>query len=404
MSARPLEGMLVADFCWVAAGPVGTRLLSDAGATVVRIESSLRPDGLRGRGPYKDGIAGLNRSGFFNNFNAGKYSITLNMNTSKGRELATEIVRRADFVTNNYTPGTMGRWGLDYDSVRAINPRAIYLSMPMMGSTGPRRNFRGLGATIQAIAGINGMTGHPEKPPQGPGFNFPDYMNPYFGIFAVLAALHYRERTGQGQEIELSQYQTTVSLIGSALLTAAVNHESPGRIGNADLEMAPHNLYPCAGDDRWIAIAVRNDTDWRALARVIDDIWTADSRFAAADGRRMAREEIDRRMADWTRPQDAYELMEQLQAAGVPAGVVQNGEDIARRDPQMAARQHYVVLDHPETGPTLHDSQSFRMAGKGVSPIRPAPLLGEHTEWVCETLLGLSRGTIDELRAEGVLV
>ena len=404
MTARPLEGLLVADFCWVAAGPVGTRLLSDAGATVVRIESSLRPDGLRGRGPYKDGIAGLNRSGFYNNFNAGKYSITLNMNSQKGRELATEIVRRADFVTNNYTPGTMGRWGLDYQSVRAMNPRAIYLSMPMMGSRGPRREFRGLGATIQAIAGINGVTGHPEKPPQGPGFNFPDYVNPYFGMFALLSALAYRERTGEGQEIELSQYQATVSLVGAALLEASVNHEVPGRIGNRDREMAPHNFYPCAGDDRWIAIAVRDDDDWKALASVIGAAWASDARFTTGEGRRGATEVLDVQIAAWTRPHDAYELMEQLQAAGIPAGVVQNGEDVARRDPQTAARQHYVVLDHPETGPTRHDSQSFRMGGGSVSPTRPAPLLGQHTQWVCETLLGLTREQIDGLLAEGALV
>ncbi|MEX2372705.1 MAG: CoA transferase [Dehalococcoidia bacterium] len=403
MTARPLEGLIVADFCWVAAGPVGTRFLADAGATVIRIESSMRPDGLRMRGPYKDGIAGQNRSGFYNNFNAGKFSIALNMTTERGRTLARELVRQADIVANNYTPGTMGRWGLDYDSVKAINPGAIYISMPMMASSGPRRDFRGLGASIQAITGINWLTGHPEKPPQGPGFNFPDYMNPYYGVFAILSALHHRERTGEGQEIELSQYQATVSLTGEALLDAEVNGHVQDRQGNLDPEMAPHNIYPCAGDDRWIAIAVRDDQDWRAFCdATTGEPWASDTRFEGVAGRLKHRADLDAAIAEWTRPQDAHALMARLQEAGVPAGAVQDGRDVLD-DPQITARGHYVALDHPEIGPLRHDTQSFRLSGSDIRPARPAPLLGEHTEWVCEHFLGLDRAQMDELYGEGVL-
>lgn len=404
MTGRPLEGLLVADFCWVAAGPVGTRFLADAGATVVRIESSLRPDGLRMRGPYKDGIAGPNRSGFYNNFNAGKFSLALNMTTERGRALAADLVRRADIVTNNYAPGTMGRWGLDYESVRTMNPSVIYMSMPMMGSSGPRRDFRGLGASIQAIAGVNWLSGHPDRPPQGPGFNFPDYMNPYFGVFALLSALHHRNATGEGQEIELSQYQATVSLTGESLLHAAADGVVAGRTGNTDPAMSPHNLYPCRGSDRWIAISVRNEDDWAALRGVGGNAaWVNDPKFETLPGRITYREELDALIGEWTRDQSAPDLAERLQAVGVPAGQVQDGGDVLR-DPQMAARQHYVVLDHPETGPLRHDTQSFRLSATEVRPTLPAPLLGQHTDWVCEHFLGLSREEIDGLYAEGVLV
>lgn len=404
MKNRPLAGLRVADFTWIGAGSFTTKLFSDLGADVIKIESSSRLDQLREARPFKDGVEGVNRSGYFSDRNSSKRSITLNMKHPRARELARDIIRQSDIVANNFTPGTMEKFGLGYADVKAIKPDIIYLAMSMQGASGPEANYLGFGLTMGALTGLQILCGTPENNPVGTGTNFPDHVpNPTHGAFAVLAALRHRRRAGQGQMIDLAQIEPTVALLGPTVLDYTVNNRVAERRGNERPSLAPHGVYPCSGHDRWIAIAVKDDAGWAALAGVLLPKLVTDARFARAEGRWQHRSELDNAILTQTISWQAEDLMQRLQAAGVAAGLVANSEDVLRHDPQLAHRGHWAWFDHAEMGHTVYSALPFRMSNAETQPTTAAPLLGEHTREVCHDLLGLDDAAIDVLRNEGAL-
>ncbi|MEV6781266.1 CoA transferase [Streptomyces sp. NPDC051098] len=402
-STLPLDGVRVADFTWVGAGPFLTKPLADHGADVIKVESRTRTDPIRSMAPFRAGQPGANRSGYFANRNSSKRSICLDLKSPRGRELALNLIAESDVVASNFTPGTMGRLGLGYEDVIAVRPDVIYLEMPMQGNEGPHRNFRGYGLTIAAAGGLLGLTGYPERPPVGTGTNYPDHVpNPLHAAVAVLAALRRRRKTGNGQYIELAQLESTTNVIGPALLAAAEGQHVK-RVANEDATAAPHGVYPCAGEDRWCAIAVSSDDQWDALVKELGKPgWATESLYTTAGGRWVARSELDSAVAAATLTRDANELADALTAAGVPAAAVSDAAQVLA-DPQLNARDHWKTLDHPEMGPSVYDNMPYRLSATPGRLRGPAPLLGDDTRDVCLQLLGLTPDEYEQLSAEGVV-
>jgi benzylsuccinate CoA-transferase BbsF subunit len=400
---RPLEGLKVLDFFWVAVGPMTTGYLAEYGATVVRVESRRRPDPLRSSPPFREAQPGPNRSGYYASYNAGKRALGLNMGHPKAIEVVKRLVAWADVVAENFTPGTMQRWGLGYDELVKIKPDIIMLSTSMFGHGGPLSSQPGYGPVLSSLSGMTGITGWPDRAPTNPYGAYTDFVVPRFAVPALLAALDHRRRTGQGQRLDISQLEAALHFIAPLLLDHATSGREPDRVGNRDPAASPHAAFPCRGDDRWCAIACTTDAEWQALCRVMErPAWTGDERFATMRGRQAHEDELERRIAEWTRDRDAEALMIALQAAGVPAGVVQSNRDLAE-DPQLRARDHFVFLEHPELGVHAVQRSEFRLSrAEGTHPW-PAPDIGTHTVEICADILGMSREEIDALVAEEVL-
>ena len=404
MNRLPLAGLRVTDFCWIGAGSYATKILGDMGAEVIKIESSKALDQLRTGGPYKDKKPGVNRSGYFADRNTSKRSITIDMKHPRALEIVKKLIAKTDIVANNFTPGVMERFGLGYAAVCALKPDIIYLSMAMNGQQGPETNYLGYGASIAALTGLTYLTGLPDRAPVGTGTNYPDHIpNPTHAAFAVLAALRHRRRTGRGQQIDLAQVEPMTALLGPTLLDYTVNGHNQNRVGNQHVWAAPHGVYPCAGDDRWIAIAVMNDMQWANLAEVLGTpAWASEARWTTSTARHDSRVALDALISAETVKWQAEALMHVLQRKGVCAGVVQNAEDVITRDPQLAHRQHWIKLKHAEMGETIYNGPPFRFSRTAVGLRSPAPLLGEHTREICAEL-ELSDAQIDELIAQQVL-
>ncbi len=405
MARLPLSGVRVADFSWIGAGPFTTKFFSDFGADVIRIESASRMDPVRLTPPFKDGVAGPDRSGYFADRNTGKRSITLNLKTERGPEIAKAIIARSDIVVNNFSPGVMDRFGLGYEDVVALRPDIIYLAMSMQGVDGPDHRFVGFGLTIGALAGLQHLSGPADRMPVGTGTNYPDHIpNPCHGAFAVLAALRHRRRTGEGQFIDLAQTEPTIAVLGAAVMDYTINGRIQERCGNDHLRAAPHGVYPCEGKDRWIAICVMNDSQWQQLGPALGHPeWPQESRWSSPEGRCNARAEIDALLAKETVGRDAVATMLLLQQHGIPAGVVQNAQDLVLRDPQLQHREHWVRLDHPQMGQTIYNAPPYRFSQTQTRPSRHAPLLGEHTEHILREFCGMSDEEVAALRAAEVL-
>lgn len=401
MSAA-LEGLKVLDFCWVAIGPMTTRYLSDFGATVVRVESIHRVDTLRTATPHKDGIPGINRSGYFANYNGGKRSLALNMSQPRARELAKELAKWADVVTENFTPGIMERWGLAYDDIRKTNPGVIMFSASMQGRGGPYSNHPGFGPVLTALSSHTHLTGWPDRTPTSPYGAYTDFLLPHLTVAAITAALDNRRRTGEGCHIDFSQLEGSLYFVAPPLIDYAANGRVQTRQGNKHPVYAPHNAYPCDGDDRWCAIACTTDEEWQALCRLMaQPSLASDVRFATAKARRENEDPLDEIIGRWTAPQNAFDLMHRCQKAGVPAGVVETCEDLFN-DAQLSHRNHYVFLDHKEIGRHAYDANCFTLS-ESPPTYQPAPLLGEHTDWVLREILNLPEDEIEDLHASGVL-
>jgi benzylsuccinate CoA-transferase BbsF subunit len=375
------------------------------GADVIKVESAARLDSLRLAPPYKDGVAGVNRSGYFADRNTSKRSITIDMKQPRALALVTRLIESADIVSNNFTPGVMQKFGLGYDAVRKIKHDIIYLAMSMSGSEGPERNYLGYGASMVSLTGLHELSGLPSREPAGTGTNYPDHIpNPTHAAFALLAALRHRRRTGEGQYIDFAQVEPTVALLGPTILDLTANGRVQQRQGNRSFSMAPHGVYPCQGEDRWIAIAVRDDERWLQLRSALDHPdWAMDAAWDSVEGRLAKAAELDALLAHATAPCDGRTLMAKLQKLGVAAGVVQTAEDLVKTDPQLAHRGHWLTLDHAEMGRTIYNSPPFRFSSTPVGLRGPAPILGEHTREVLRELIGVSDAEFDELHAAEVL-
>ena len=401
----PLHGIRVADFCWLGAGSYTTKILADMGADVIKIESSARLDSLRLAAPYKDGVAGVNRSGYFADRNTSKRSITVDMKHPRALALVRRLIEQSDIISNNFTPGVMQKFGLGYDAVREMKPDIIYLAMSMQGAQGPERNYLGYGASMVSLTGLGDLSGLPEREPAGTGTNYPDHIpNPCHATFALMAALRHRRRTGEGQLIDIAQIEPTIALLGPTVLDLTANGRVQQRQGNRHAVLAPHGVYPCRGDDAWIAIAVRDDDGWNQLRAVLGlTEWAAEQRWEHAEGRRQDADELDARIAQATAGWNAAELMVALQEKGVPAGAVHTAADVVDIDPQLAHRGHWLTLDHPEMGPAIYNAPPFRCSRTPVGLQGPAPLLGEHTREVLRELMCVDDDEFEQLEAALVL-
>ncbi len=418
MTRRSLEGIRVADFSWFGAGPIAGNILSVYGAEVVRVESIAKLDGLRSAQPVAvnpDGTPkpGYNVSGYFNNFNAGKLSLQLNVNVEKGQELAYRLIEKSDVFLTNFTPRVIEKWNLQYEQIAAVNPRIIASYAPMQGMWGPHKDFLGFGAVLTPVVGISEMSGMPHRRPFGVGTNYPDYViNPTHTVVAILSALRYRNRTGKGQCIELAQVESVVNVLGTAVADYLANGNVQTRGGNRSPVASPQAAFRCQDDessvgppDRWVAVVCRSDAEWAALCDVLGHSEAAsDARFATLAARKQNEDALEALIDEWTRLWKAEDLMESLQARGVPAGVVQNAQDVLDKDPHVQERGYYQYLDHPETGRAAYDGPGAKLSRTPGYFTGLAPLLGEHTFDVCERILGLTADEIADLMAEEVLM
>jgi crotonobetainyl-CoA:carnitine CoA-transferase CaiB-like acyl-CoA transferase len=401
---KPLEGIKVAEFAAFAAGPVVGKHLADLGATVVHIESKVRPDGFRTHyPPYKDNIYGLNRSGLFALANNDKLGITLNLKKPGATELAKKIAAWSDIVIENFSPGTMKRLGLDYESLRQVNPDLIMLSSSNLGQTGPHAHHAGFGSQLSSLAGFTNLTGHSDGPPQilyGP---YIDYIAVAYGAVALLAALDFRERTGKGNHIDIAQYETGLQFIAPLLLDYKVNGNVAKRADNRDPYAAPHGAYPCKGDDSWCVVSVSSDAEWSALVRAMNDPpWSRQGRFATHEKRKENEPELDKNLGAWTAQFTAREAAEKLQKAGVRCGIVNTMKDLYD-DPQLKHRGQWVALRHPEIGEMRYQRPPFVFSESDTGPTSPDPLLGEHNERFYRDLLGIPEDEYKRLVSAGVI-
>jgi benzylsuccinate CoA-transferase BbsF subunit len=399
-----LKGVRFTDLTWAGAGPFGTKLFSDFGAEVLKIESMTRPDSVRTAGPFKDGIVGTNRSGYFASRNTGKHSVALNLKTEEARSIVRELVSRSDVVCNNFGPGAMERLGFGYEALREIKPDIIYLSMPMYGQDGPRADLLGVGMTISAVTSIMWQTAYGPDDPVGPGTHYPDHAaNPYHAAFSVLAALAHRRKTGRGMKIDLSQVESTANFVGPALVEASATGRELPQIGNRSRGSAPHNVFRALGDDAWIAIAVIDDAQWLALAEAMSRADLAgDATLAHASGRLAALARVEEAVAAWARERSVSDIVAALRPRGIAVAPVASSRELIESDPQLAHRHYWQHVEHPEVGPVLLGSLPFTIDGERIQLRRP-PLFGEHTRDVLGGLLGMSAERIEELNERGVL-
>ena len=389
-----------------AAGPVATRYFAEQGAHVVRIESAARPDFLRTLLFTKESASdphALEKSPMFALLNADKDSLALNLRKPEAVELVYRLAAWADVVAENFAPGVMDRLRLDYQSLRAHNPQLIMLSGCLFGQTGPQRSYPGFGGQGSAIAGFNHLTGWPDAEAHGPYATITDSLSPRYVAVALAAALLHRDRTGEGQRLDVSQIEAGVYSLSEIVVRYSANEEVECRRGNHHEFAAPHAVYVCSGDDRWIAIAVFDDDEWTRLRGAMGDPdWACDSRFDTLATRLEHQDELDRRIGEWTASRDAHALMRELQEAGVSAGAVQNFADL-HEDPQLAHREHFVRLKHRHLGELAFERSGLRIEGAPGILRRPGPELGEHSRELLRSLLGLSDPEIDTLVADGVV-
>jgi crotonobetainyl-CoA:carnitine CoA-transferase CaiB-like acyl-CoA transferase len=402
-AALPLEGLNVADFSWVGVGPISGKYLADHGANVIRIESATKADNLRTAGPYKDNETGWNRSHFFGEFNTSKRSLSLDLKHEGSTEVKHRLLEWADVVLESFTPGAVDRLGIGYDAARRANPGVIMVSTCLMGQTGPVASMAGYGYHAAAVAGFYELTGWTDRPPVGPWNAYTDTIAPRFLTSTLLAALDHKRRTGEGQHIDLGQMEAALHFLAPEILSRQATGESYTRRGNRELQRAPQGVYPCAGEDEWIAIAVEDDSQWAALIRSIGDPdWAKQPEFGTAAGRGADHDAIDAGLSAWTREHKPREAMERLLAAGVPAGHVQRSSDLPN-DPQLIHRRFYREFDHGEMGRVPYTGHAFRVSGYDNGPRGPAPLIGgESFEILCEEL-GFEPEEVAELMANGAI-
>lgn len=404
-SPRPLTGVRVVDFTWIVAGPQATRILADLGADVIRVENESHLDSLRASVLVDDSNPSVNQSGMFNNFNRNKRGITANLHHPRARELVEQLIREADIVTENFSPGAFARMGFSWDRLRELNPKIIYLSISGYGHTGRDSSYLTWGPTAQAVSGLTYISGLPEQPPAGWGYSYLDHSAGYYGAIALLLALRRRNLVNGPQRLDLSQVETGMVMCGVSMLDTQVNDRQSQRIGNRSQHpsLAPHGAYRCAGNDRWIAIAIENENQWIALCKELTATeLLSDDRFISLEARLTSQDELDDAIEVYTRLREPRELMYALQAKGVPAGLAQTTQDKMEHDPQLDMRGFYRRAPTAEVGEHKFEGLPFQYRQLGWDISQGAPALGEHIDEVF-TALGCTPEEIAALRAEAAV-
>lgn len=385
----PFEGLKVVDFSWAGTGPWITQWLAAYGAEVVKVETFQHPDVTRVAGPYKDNQPGLNRASQFLVYNGGKKSFTLNLNHPDGKQLALRLIQWADVVVESFTPGMMRRWGFDYDNLSKLNPQLVMLSTSLMGANGPHAHLRGFGMQLACLASFAELTGWPDRSPVTIFGAYTDILASRLGGAVLLAALDFQRRTGMGCHIDVSQYEASLHFLTPLILQYQVTGSIPTRAGNRSPKASPHGVFPCRGDDRWCAISIFSDSEWNKLCEIMGKPDLAqDHRFKTFSARKRNEDELEKLVANWTIQFSAEELMHDLQQAGINAAVVKTCADLYH-DPQLTHRKHFITVRHPEVGEYDYFSPGFRLQ-KTPLKAEHAPCIGEHNEYICTQILGLS--------------
>ncbi len=390
---RPLAGLKVLDFMWAVAGPTISRALADAGATVVRVESVTKLDAARAFLPFFDNQVGVENSALFNNLSAGKLGVALNLSKPEAREVALDLVRWADVVCEAYSPRAMRSFGLDYESLRAVNPSIVMLSTCLFGQQGPLAGFAGFGNLAAAMTGFYNITGWPDRDPAGPFGAYTDYSSPPVALATLLAAIDHRCRTGEGQYIDFSQAESAVLFLAPAVLDQSIYGRVTHRAGNAHPAISPHGVFPAAGTDRWVAVAAQTDGAWAALAPLIG---RPDLAGLALAERLDRQSELEGLVATWTARRSAADSEAACQAVGIAAHQVQNADELAV-DPQLHHLGHWLTVAHSHHGDTIVEGPRVRLSDTPIGPTRAAPMLGEHTFEVLADLLGYDPDRIADL-------
>ncbi|MGM7671144.1 CaiB/BaiF CoA transferase family protein [Microbacterium sp. A93] len=417
-----LAGVRVLDFSWVVAGPMSTALLAGLGAEVIRVEWPERADNMR-RALFAPGIEPtLDTSCIFATVNIGKRALSIDARHPEGREVLEKLIREVDVVTESFSAGVLAGWGFSYERMRELNPRIIYVSLSGFGHTGRYKDFLSYGPTAQSFNGMTHMSGLPGEQPAGWGFSAMDVVAGWHAAIAVNAALYERSSSGEGQHVDIAQVETGLALLGGAFLDSTVNGNGDGRHGvppgnrsewpdAADARGlrgevgAPYNCYPTNGGERfdYCAITVMTDSQWHALVRAMGSPeWALDPRFEGVDGRLAAQEYLDEKVAEWTRGQDKFDVMNVLQAAGVPAGALQSPEEIAEKDPQLEHRELHIDATHPLLGRRRWESFAFSLSDTPPVFTEHWPLLGGDNDYVLGEIAGLSAEEIERLDRDNV--
>ncbi|MBI4296023.1 MAG: CoA transferase [Chloroflexi bacterium] len=386
----PFQGLKVLDFSWVYTGPFITQWLAIYGAEVIKVESSSHLDVGRRRG----GLGGAA-------WNSAKKSIALNLKHPRGSELCRRLVKWADVMVENFTPGTMQRLGFGYEDLLKINPQIIMFSASTFGANGPHAAQPGLGMELASLAGFNDLTGWPDRLPVSAHGPYTDILACRIGGATLFAALYYRRRTGKGCSIDLSQFEASMHFLAPLILEHQATGRFLPRMGNRSLTDSPHGVFPCQGDDRWCAISVSSDSEWQTFCEALGrPEWVKDLRFATFEARKQNEDELEKLIAMWTAPLPAREVMARLQKAGVKAGIVADQSDLLK-DPQLEYRKHFISVTHPQAGQYVFSNSGFRLE-KAAPVVNSAPLFGEHSKYVATQILGLSDVEFDDCLSSGV--
>ena len=408
---QALSHVTICDLSGQLAGAGATRYLAALGARVIRVEDPVRQgawDIVRGSPPYVDDRRGMELGGGFNNHNVEKLGVTLNLRLESGRDLLRRLIAVSDVVTENFAAGVLAKLGFSYDEMRAIRPDIIYVSNSGFGHSGPYADFKTFGPVVQAVCGLTFGVGLPDTPPAGWGFSYMDHMGANLMAAAVLAALAHRNRSGEGQWVDMSCTEAGLGLTGPDLLDYTVNGRPLRRPGMPDSNhsdnppMVPHGIFPTDEEDRWVALACRDDVDWVAFGSVCPESWADDARFEKLAGRLEAQAELDRLVSGWTSQHGRRQVADMLLAVGVPAAPVAMSEDRIEHDPDNAAWGLFPTVVHPAIGEVRVDGIPAHFSQTDWSIERGAPLLGEHNREVFCELLGLTSEEFTNLQEEGV--
>lgn len=400
--ALPLQGIRVLDLGQFIAIPFCTLWLAWLGAEVIVVESRRRMTS-RTAPPFAEGLEKEpNASGYFNQLYSSKKSCTVDMTTAEGREVVRRLAGKCDVMVDNFSTGVLEKLGLGYDAVAAINPSIIMLSNGAFGRSGPMRNARGLHSAVNLFSGVADVTAYVDGHPRILGGVLPDPLSGTYSGFAIMAAIYHRQKTGQGQFIDMAMHEAMLSLIPEAVIDLTMNGLDPERIGNRDRVKVPHGIFRCAGDDTWLALSVDGEAAWAAFCGAIGrPEWLADARFSTLQTRRTNVRALEMAIEAWSRGQDVRAATDLLQRAGVPAGPVLSIDEMLD-DEQLNTRGGVVTIEHPVAGPRRQMALPWQMDSLAVQ-YRRAPLLGEHTHEVLTGLLGVSEADYARLESSGVL-